>query len=308
MITTLTLSPAYDVHVSMEEFHMERENLAQSVSRDVRGKGVNIARALLANGVENRPVVLVGSENAADFCRGLAAVGLACETIECPGRIRENITIHPAKGAETRLSFKGFTCDASVLRQVEACIGESDIVTFTGSLPGGISPEAAEGFLLRMRETGKRVVIDSKSVTLAMLRRIRPWLIKPNEEEIQAYFGGAMNEERLQEIAMELHEEGIENVMISLGGEGAILAAEGKLFRARVPKVEVRSTIGAGDSAIAGFIACEGSPVDRLRRAVAFGSAACLREGTNHPLPEDICEIGKCVTVEELCTGNGRKK
>ncbi|MBR6709127.1 MAG: hypothetical protein IKL84_05555 [Clostridia bacterium] len=173
-------------------------------------------------------------------------------------------------------------------------------VTFTGSLPGGISAEEAEIFLTRLRDAGARVVIDSKSIPLDMLRRIRPWLIKPNAEEIEAYFGGEMTEARLCAIAAELHAGGIKNVMISLGGDGAILAAEGRLFRARVPAIPVLSTIGAGDSAIAGFIGAEGSPEHRLRTAVAYGSAACLREGTAPPLPNDIARIAAKVTVEQI--------
>ena len=300
MITTLTLSPAFDVHVSMEEFLPEHEYLAQSVSRDVGGKGINISRALLENGIDNQPIVLVGTENEADLSRGLQEVGLDCKVIRCPGRIRENITVHPASGAETRLCFKGFSCDASVLENVEACIGNSEIVTFTGSLPGGISPQEAEGFLLRLKAAGVRLVIDSKSISLPMLRNIKPWLIKPNEEEIAAYFGAEMDEECLKKKAMELHLEGIENVMISLGRDGAILASEGRLYRAYVPKIRVCSTIGAGDSAIAGFISGENTAKQRLRRAVAFGSAACLREGTNPPFAKDVEEIASQVRIEEV--------
>lgn len=300
MITTLTLSPAFDVHVQMDEFLLEHENLAQSVSRDVGGKGINVARALLENGVEPKSVVLVGEENAADFLRGLKEVGLTCSVIECPGRIRENITIHPAKGAETRLSFKGFSCESSVLSLVEEHIGDSDIVTFTGSLPGGISAEEAEAFLLRLKAAGKRVVIDSKSASLDMLRRIKPWLIKPNEEEIAAYFGEKMEEESLIEKALELHRDGIANVCISLGGDGAILASEGQVYRAYVPQISVQSTIGAGDSAIAGFISGGNTPQERLCHAVAFGSAACLREGTNPPRPDDVARVLEQVSVKKV--------
>lgn len=339
MITTLTLSPAFDVHVMIKQFCMGRENLAESVSRDVGGKGINISRALQENGVANRPVVILGQENAGEFCQGLKEVGLSCEKILCPGRIRENITVHPKTGEETRLSFRGFHCEASILQEVEAWIDPQDIVTFTGSLPGGISPEEAEAFLLRQKEAGARLVIDSKSVTLDMLLRIRPWLIKPNAEEIGAYFEGEMTEARLYEIASELHQAGIAHVMISLGSDGAILAANGQLYRARAPKIQVQSTIGAGDSAIAGFIAASVSSVSEgfenadcckggdifsldqqkfeqqksgcqeskqdlavkcLRTAVAYGSAACLREGTNPPLPSDIARIYRQVVIEQV--------
>ena len=299
-ITTLTLNPAYDVHANISRFVICRENIAESVSRDIGGKGINISRALKENGIENTAVIILGSDNSEDFKKALVTEGLECKIIECRGRIRENITVHPADSEETRLSFKGFSCDASLLSEIEKYIPEDGIVTFTGSLPGGISADAAEKFLLCLKEKGLKLVIDSKSVTLDMLRRIKPWLIKPNAEEIEAYFGGKMCEDELYKKALELNRRGIENVMISLGGDGAILSCGGKLYRAYAPKINVISTIGAGDSAIAGFIAADGCVEARLKNAIAYGSAACLREGTNPPLEKDIEYIKKTVTVNAV--------
>lgn len=300
MITTLTLNPAFDIHVKVKEFCTGCETHAESVSRDVGGKGINISRALCENNITNSAVVVIGSENGADFLHGLDEAGLTYEAIQCKGRIRENITIHTDNGEETRLSFKGFKCDASLLSQVESLIVKDGFVTFTGSIPEGIEPDEAEAFLVRLRECGAKLVIDSKSMTPAMLRRIKPWLIKPNAEEIETYYEKKLQEEDLYKIAYELNRAGIENVLLSLGGDGAILATEGKLYRAYVPKVNVLSTIGAGDSSIAGFIACCGAPEKRLRSAVSYGSAACLREGTKPPLPEDIKRISDNVKIKEI--------
>lgn len=299
MITTLTLNPAFDIHVNIGEFRVGRENLADTVTRDVGGKGINISRALLQNGIQSKAIVAVGRENGDDFKRGLSCVGLECEFIECAGRIRENITVHPDSGAETRLSFKGFSCDGSLLEKTARLIDANGILTFTGSVPDGISVQSVEDFLMRLRELGTKLVIDSKSVSLDMLRKIKPWLIKPNAEECEAYFG-KMTGRELYKTALRLHSDGIENVMVSLGGDGAILASEGKLYRAKVPKTAPVSTIGAGDSAIAGFIACDGDAAECLRLAVAYGTAACLREGTNPPLKNDIERIYSEISVEEV--------
>lgn len=300
MITTLTLNPAFDVHVTVKDFRLGYETFAESVIRDIGGKGINISRALLENNVENLAVVVLGSENGADFARSLDDVGIKYKKILCDGRIRENITIHPNTGDETRLSFRGFRCDSSMLLQVESLIDTNGIITFTGSVPEGIEALDIEKFLMGIKERGAKLVIDSKSVTLDMLRRIKPWLIKPNAEEINTYCGKEMGEKELYSIACELNRDGIENVMISLGKEGAILATEGNLYRAYVPRINVLSTIGAGDSSIAGFISCEGLPEERLKTAVSYGSAACLREGTNPPLPTEIKRIYDEVKVEKI--------
>lgn len=300
MITTLTLNPAFDIHVSLESFPLGRESLAESVERDIGGKGINISRALAENGIENTALVVLGDQNAADFERGLKEAGLTYRAALWAGRIRENITIHPTIEPETRLSFKGFACDASLLSKIEAMIDPQGIVTFTGSVPEGISAEEIEAFLLRLKERGAKLVIDSKSVSLEMLRRIKPWLIKPNAEEIEAYCGKKLTEQELYAVAMELHQAGIANAMISLGKDGAILAAEGALYRAEVPAIQAVSTVGAGDSAIAGFLGCGNTAEERLRYAVSYGSAACLRQGTNPPQAKEIQQIFTQVTIRKI--------
>lgn len=299
MITTLTLSPAFDIHVNIEKFNIGRENLARDIRRDVGGKGINISRALIENGVECDTVVLVGRENGADFVRGLSGVGIEAKVLECDGHIRENITVHADTGEETRLSFRGFSCGGEMLDKILPLIGVGDTVTFTGSLPDGISVEQTERFLLSLKAAGLRLVIDSKSVTLPMLEKIKPWLIKPNAEECEAYFG-AISEKELYDVALRLNANGIENVMVSLGGGGAILAVGGRVYRAYAPKINVVSTIGAGDSAIAGFVSSECEVTERLKNAVAYGSAACLKAGTNPPRKSDIERLKREITIKEI--------
>jgi fructose-1-phosphate kinase PfkB-like protein len=107
----------------------------------------------------------------------------------------------------------------------------------------------------------------------------------------------------LSETALELNGNGIENVMISLGAEGALLVCADGCFIARPPKIKALSTIGAGDSSIAGFMAAAADgngPADMLRRAVSYGSAACMSAGTRPPMPCDVCAIYEKVTVEKL--------
>ncbi|MBQ5819722.1 MAG: 1-phosphofructokinase family hexose kinase, partial [Clostridia bacterium] len=129
---------------------------------------------------------------------------------------------------------------------------------------------------------------------------MKPWLIKPNQEEISAYLGREIDGfDELFSVAKDLHEQGIENVMISLGAQGALLVCSEGTFVARPPKVDALSTIGAGDSSIAGFVSVADKPAStRLRTAVAFGTAACLTPGTRPPRPEDVASILDRITVE----------
>jgi 1-phosphofructokinase family hexose kinase len=265
-------------------------------SRDAGGKGVNISRALTKNGVENTALVVLGRENREEFLSCLAREGISVLEIVTEGRVRENYTLHTDGMPETRISFSGGAVNAALLSEVESAIdplldGEC-AVTLTGRVPKGIPIEAVKAFLCRLSARGVHVVIDSKSFSVKDILDCRPFLIKPNEEEIADYTSRPVK--TLEDAALAAREiacGGVENVMISLGERGAVLASPAGDFCVAAPEVEVRSTVGAGDSAIAGFLAATAAGLsdgERLRTAVAFGSAACMSEGTNPPTPEAI--------------------
>lgn len=305
-IYTLTLNPAYDVHASAKALSLGCENLADITSRQAGGKGVNVSRALHSHGVKNTAVIVLGKENSGDFTRELAATGLDCLYLEREGRIRENLTIHCTEGPETRISFRGFSVDESLLSEIAQAlsIDEDTVVTFTGSVPAGISHECVLDFLRGLAEKGAKLVLDSKSLTLEDIYTLKPWLIKPNQEEISAYFDCWIEsvEQALEKAAI-FAEHGVTNVMISLGDQGAMLIHGGKNYLAKPPAVEAVSTIGAGDSAIAGFIAAalEGkAPEECLQTAVTYGTAACLTEGTLPPLSRDTAAIFPAVKLEVI--------
>ena len=288
-VYTLTLNPAYDVHAFTETFAPGHENLATILSKDAGGKGVNISRALLNAGIEHTAIIVLGKDNAGDFRADIDKTGLTCVYLEKDGRIRENLTLHCANGPETRISFAGFTVDSSIFDELRACmeIDGDTIVTFTGRNPSGISSEEALAFLMELQEKGAKIVLDSKSFSLEQILKLRPWLIKPNQEEISEYLNCDINSfDECVEKAGIFASHGIVNVMVSLGEQGAMLLHGGNCYIANAPKIDVVSTIGAGDSSIAGFIAAtqqDLSPEQCLATAVSFGSAACTTNGSLPP-------------------------
>ena len=306
-IITITLNPAFDVHCFVRDFQPYHENLAKITTSEAGGKGVNISRALTVCGTENLAFVVLGEENGESFIRAMSEDGMTYRTISVKGRIRENITVHTDTADETRISFAGFDAPENLLAQVETALlpkidGET-VVTLTGRNPSGVSIEGTKKMLRRFAERGAKIVIDSRSFSLADLVEMKPWLIKPNQEEISAYLEREI--ETLDEVvtaAKKLHEDGIANVMISLGSKGAMLVSDEGVFAARPPKIEAISTIGAGDSSIAGFLAAfsEGQNAKNcLCRAVAYGTAACLTEGTKPPRREDVASVMGEIVVEE---------
>lgn len=304
-IITVTLNPAFDIHCQLEGFMPFHENLATVTERDAGGKGVNISRALSANGVVNTAIVVMGEENAADFQKCLSSEGIRTKSILVPGRIRENITIHEENNKETRISFLGFQSNNIMLDQVKdeifLLLEKENFITFTGRVPDGINIEDVKRLLRQLTERGCKIVLDSRSFEIEDIIDVKPWLIKPNQEEISHYLGKDIQTKEQAVIgALALKEKGIENVMISMGEQGAILVCNEGAFVATAPSIQVESTIGAGDSAVAGFLVAASSsnpPDECLKTAVAYGSAACMQKGTKAPKKDDIRTLLKEITV-----------
>lgn len=305
-IYTLTLNPAYDVHAYIETFTPYHENLAQMQSKIAGGKGVNISRALVNAGIDHTAVVVVGNENATDFTKELQDAGLNCFLIEKDGRIRENLTFHCGNAPETRISFAGFALDPSIFDVLEQqlVVDDDTYITYTGRNPSGITTADAMCFLKKLQAKGAKIVLDSKSFGLEDMYELKPWLIKPNQEEISELLECEIhNFDECVEKATIFAKNGIENVMVSLGEQGALLISNGEAIVATPPQIKAVSTIGAGDSSIAGFLCATYhglSPQERIATAVSFGTAACMTEGTKPPEYQQAMIILKKIIIRNL--------
>lgn len=307
-IITLTLNPAYDLHFIMKDFKLYRENYVESSILEAGGKGINISRALLKNNIASTAYVVLGKQNASDFVSGLRKDGLHFKELYCEGKIRENITIHTQNEPETRISSESNLFSDEIIEQLlnelKQTVDDNTIVTFTGRLPKRLSVENAERFLDELKGLGCRLVVDCNSFSMDSLLRIKPWLIKPNDQEI-----GSLTRKKIEILdqamtaAKEIRAIGIENVIISMGKEGAVLSSGDLNCIAKAPLITPVSTIGAGDSMLAGFIGAfsRGADIEEcFKTAVAFGTAACLTQGTMPPEPEEIEKIKHNVSIIRL--------
>ena len=305
-IYTITLNPAYDVHAYAENFAPFHENLATVTSREAGGKGVNLSRALQNGGTDNTAVIVLGQDNCGEFKAELESAGLSALLLEKPGRIRENLTLHCANAPETRISFSGFPADDSLLDEVAKLLEVDDdtVITFTGRVASGMSMDKVKLFLKNLQKQGAKIVLDSKSFSIEDIYQVQPWLIKPNQEEISEYLGCQVNTiQEAMEKAQIFAQHGVTNVMVSLGEQGALLLQNGSCYIATPPVIQAISTIGAGDSSLAGFIAAAQSGLDAagcLQNAVAYGTAACLTEGSLPPTAADIAAIRTQVQVQQM--------
>lgn len=304
-IITITLNPALDIHYGVPHFEIGRENYSSSCIVNAGGKGVNVSAALTANGVPNLAVIAVGRANYQEFVSFLDKDNIRHCVVLCEGSVRRNITIHHDGGTETRLSQDGFCISLDTLEQVRTKISKfitsGSIIVFSGRVPKGISVPVIKQFLFSLQVKGALLVIDSNSFSLTDLIELKPWLVKPNEHEIELLVQRKVNEvAQACQVAKDIQSKGIEHVLITLGANGMAYAGVDSSYLVKVPKITPISTIGAGDSTIAGFI--EGytqglSVTETLKNAAAFGTAACLTEGTNPPTKQEIAEIKEEIWV-----------
>ena len=208
--------------------------------------------------MDSLAVIVLGEENAAEFRAPLAAEGVRCLEFLCPGEIRYNITIHPAQGPETRLSLDNFRLDSSILEQIEQAllpqITPGTIIAFGSRVPRGLSVEKIKGFLARLKGRGAWLVLDSNSFSLQDLAELGPWLIKPNEYEIEALLGRGIRTEEAVLAAARNPCPGRGKCAHQPWGAGLAYAGEDLCCRISVPKITPLSTIAAGDSVLAGYI------------------------------------------------------
>ena len=298
-IITITLSPAFDLHCHSRDFNETRETFSRFLSKDIGGKGVNISRALSENGTPNTCLLALGEDNKAEFEAALKKENINYKAVYVPGRTRENITLHTDTKGEIRIGISGFEASPELLSKIKEILFSEElkdsIVTFTGSIPSGIDKPLVIDFLKTVKKRGARLVIDSRSLTKEDIIELSPWLIKPNQEEIFTYTGIEVTSfESGKKAAEAFAGEGIENLLLSLGEKGAVLYSGNEFLTEEAPKINAISTIGAGDSMIAGFISSISkgeTKKEALKNAVAYGSAACLTEGTTPPKKEEIDKI-----------------
>ncbi len=308
MIVTLTANPSLDRTATLDRPLARGEvHRVSSVTVEPGGKGINVARVAHYAGHPVRAILPADPDD--PILHGLDALRVPYRSVPLAGAVRTNLTLTEADGTTTKINEPGPSLDAETIERLAHLLvlesERADWVVLSGSLPPGVPEQWYADLVRALRPWGCRIAVDtSDAPLLALAARFpdaAPDLLKPNSEELAQLTGAdpeALEESAAAgdptgcvEAARTLVERGVGAVMATLGGAGAVLVTPEGAWHAAPPPITVRSTVGAGDSSVAGYVLAhtrELSAPDRLRLAVAYGSAAASLAGTALPKPEQL--------------------
>jgi 1-phosphofructokinase family hexose kinase len=307
VILTVTPNPSVDVTLDIPTLVRGAVHRITGQHQEPSGKGVNVTRALTRNGVSSVAVLPVGGAEGAELERLLRAEQVTYVAVPVAGSVRMNISLTELDGTATKVNAPGPTLhtDETDALLAAAAAGATDMewVLGSGSLPPGIPADFYARLGIAVRASGARFALDSSGAALLAGLPAAPDVIKPNVEELAEVVGRPLSTVGdAAEAARELIGLGAGSVVVSLGPDGALLVDDVGVLHAEASVPDPKSTVGAGDALLAGFLA--GSlqrNSDRalaLREAVAWGSAAVRVAGSHVPVITDADRQAVVLTTE----------
>lgn len=262
-IATITLNPAIDKSVSIPNFAAGEVNRVVWEQSDPGGKGVNVASFLADLGFNTSVTGFIGLDNASIFEKLFVQKDMDDHFVRIPGRTRVNVKIiDEIKKTITDINYPGQSpTDLDLIelkKKVHNLVFDHDWFVLSGSLPNGISSEFYRVVIQCLKAAGKNVVLDTSGEALRDAIVEIPYTIKPNIAELEELLGKSLTtEQEVLSAAKSLVNTGIEYVIVSMGKQGAMFVNSAECVVAVPPLIDVKSTVGAGDAMVAGFIAAK---------------------------------------------------
>lgn len=276
MIYTVTLNPSIDYVVKLKSFKKGITNRTTGEHYNIGGKGINVSLILAELGIKSTALGFAAGFTGDAIVKGLENTGVKTDFIRLDdGLSRINIKILTDDESEINCQGPDINEEAfnKLLEKTDA-ISDGDTLVLAGSIPDTLGSDAYVRILERLKDKKIQIVVDATRRLLTNCLKYRPFLIKPNRQELsQLFIKDILTEQDVIECARELKKMGAENVIVSLGSEGAVLLdANGETHRIGIVKGKTRNTVGAGDSMVAGFIAGYDQSHD-YKKALTLGAA-----------------------------------
>jgi 1-phosphofructokinase len=309
MISTVTLNPAIDKTIYVSKLIPNDTNRVTKVEIDAGGKGVNCARMLKKLGVDTSVITLLGGTTGDIVKCVLDKEGIPVECVITDKPTRTCICIEEGTGIPpTTLNERGGPIEhselVSLFELAKDISRKSSYVVFGGSVPTGINQDVYKVLIDIASAGGAKSILDADGEALAIGMKARPFMIKPNLDEVERLLGLEFESQSdVARAALTLGEQGIELVVISMGKQGAIACYQDLIYHASVPAIKCISTIGSGDSMVAGMLCAleQGADIsDALKLGCAAGAATAMSGGTDIGSKEDVDKLLNDVKVAKI--------
>lgn len=309
MITTVTLNASIDKAYYLANDMKNGEVMRVAKCRNTAGgKGINVAKIIHLCKEEVLATGFVGGFNGRYLEYLLEKEQIPYQFVQVEGETRSCINILDKKYGSTEFLEPGFTVtkenETEFLTEFGNIVKKSAMITISGSAPGGMSATIYQNMIQMAKEQGRKVILDTSGELLKNALSARPTMVKPNKDELEMLFQIKLTtNEQIIECARKIYDMGIPYVVVSLGGEGAVLICEEGVFRGTPPKITAVNTVGCGDSMVGSFAVAmirEYSPEKALAYAIAVATANALSENTGDFEYSKFEMIEKQVQVEQL--------
>jgi 1-phosphofructokinase len=305
LIFTVTLNPAIDKTIVLDKLLLGHVNRSISTRDDIGGKGINVAKVIKNLGYNVCALGFIGKENSDYIYRKLNKYGVCHDFIEVDGETRTNIKIvEREEGIFTDINQCGFSVDnldlEKLIRKLKNRVNREDVVVLSGSLPKGIESNVYKVIIEQLKQKDVKIILDAEGQALRYGIEANPYLIKPNINELKTIVSCSENIEDIKESVEEFVNKGI-IVAVSMGENGALLFSKEQSLYSKPLKVDVKSTVGAGDSMVAAFAigVHENMPLeDTFRLAIASSTAKVTMEGSQAPDRKEILKYIELVEIQ----------
>ena len=310
MIITVTLNPAVDKTVQINNFSINSVNRVSTVRLDAGGKGINVSKVILSLVGKSKAIGFLGGR-AGSFIRSyLDEMNIENEFIVVRGETRTNLKIvDPLKHTNTDINEIGPEITTEDIKQMEHYISQSvdekSVIVFSGSVPPNVGQDIYQKWIYQAKEKGAKTILDADGELMRMGIEAGPYLIKPNIHELERLLARKITsiEEAIECSRNIMGKYGIGIVAVSMGEKGALFLNKEATIFAKGIIVDVKSTVGAGDSMVAAlaYAIDEGYAFEKaVTLAVAAGTANVMTSGTEPSSLEVILELEKKVQCEYL--------
>lgn len=304
MIITVTTNPSIDRTVAVGDLVLGGVNRGDLSAIDTGGKGVNVSRALAAYGAETHAVMVCGDLGSQWFAKKLNAGNITHTIIKAEGITRSNVTLQEADGTVTKINEPGFELTQDVMHQLRQTLENSNLrnnwVVFAGRLNPGADVNTYRDLARTVRDRGAKIAIDGSGAEFRAALDVNPELIKPNQFELAELVGRPLKTiHDVIEAARQVIDGGVEQVLCSLGKDGAILITADQVMHCEPEKAAVGTPVGAGDILLAIYLGGGAKP-SALKDAIAWSAASVPLPGTAIPTPAQAAAVA--VKVNEIPT------